>query len=110
MARRSREHRNEIPGYDESRPSSDDRKQQHRATRHAAHQQLHIQVDPDELVLPEERRSRAHESSNGNQEPRRRRFRLWKTRFWKRRAAYRERKAAMDADWPVITPEQLGRD
>ena len=30
MAKRSREHRNDIPGYDDSRPSRDERKQKHR--------------------------------------------------------------------------------
>jgi hypothetical protein len=110
MARRSREHRQEIPGYDESRPSRDDRKQQHRATRHATHQMLHALDDPDEVVLPEERRTRSDEAANGPHEPERRRFKLWKTRFWKRRSEYRIEKAARDSQWPVITPDQLPGD
>lgn len=40
MAKRSRRNRIEIPGYDDSRPSRDERKKQHRQVRHAAHQML----------------------------------------------------------------------
>jgi hypothetical protein len=106
MAKRSREHRQEIPGYDESRPTREERKQQHRATRHAAHQLLNTLEDPDEVVLPEERRTRNHETNNGA-EPKKRRFRVWKTKFWKRRDEYRSRKAELDSNWPVITPNQI---
>ena len=107
MAKRSREHRQEIPGYDESRPSRDERKQQHRANRHAAHQMLHTFEDPDEVVLPEERRTRGQENISAESEPGRRRFRVWKTKFWKRRDDFRDQKAAMDSSWPVITENQL---
>jgi hypothetical protein len=107
MAKRSRHNRQDIPGYDESRPSRDERKQQHRATRHATNQALHTFSDPEEIVLPEDRRNRTHETSNGSSEPEKRRFRVWKTKFWKRRENYRDQKAAMDEDWPVITPNQL---
>lgn len=107
MAKRSREHRQEIPGYDESRPTREERKQQHRATRHAANQALHSLEDPEEIVLPEERRTRKSETSNGSAEPEKRRFRVWKTKFWKRRDDYRDQKAELDANWPVITPNQL---
>jgi hypothetical protein len=107
MAKRSREHRHDIPGYDESRPSRDERKQQHRANRHAANQMLHSLEDAEEVVLPEERRTRTHETPNGSAEPEKRRFRVWKTKFWKRRDGYRDQRAVIDSDWPVITPNQL---
>ena len=107
MARRSREHRQDIPGYDESRPSREERKKRHRATRHAAHQVLSTFEDPEEVVLPEERRTRNHDTGNGNGEPGKRRFRVWKTKFWKRREDYRSNKAELDSNWPVITPNQL---
>lgn len=107
MAKRSREHRQEIPGYDESRPSRDERKQQHRATRHAANQQLRMGEDPDEIVLPEERRTRKNEGQPGQPEPSPRRYKVWKTRFWKRRDDYRSQKAELDAQWPVIPPDRL---
>lgn len=107
MAKRSREHRQDIPGYDESRPSRDERKQQHRATRHATNQALSSYSDPDEIVLPEERRSRTNETGTGQGEPEKRRFRVWKTKFWKRRDDYRDQKASIDSNWPVITPNQI---
>jgi hypothetical protein len=107
MARRSREHRQDIPGYDESRPTREERKLQHRATRHAAHQLLQTYEDPDEIVLPEERRTRSDETYTGGGDPGKRRFRVWKTKFWKRRDEYRSRKAELDSYWPVITPNQV---
>ena len=107
MARRSRENRQEIPGYDESRPTREERKKQHRAQRHAANQMLHTLEDPEEIVLPEERRTRTHDVSNGAGEPEKHRFRVWKTKFWKRRDEYRSHKAELDSNWPVITPNQL---
>ncbi|HEY6635732.1 MAG TPA: hypothetical protein VI141_08990 [Acidimicrobiia bacterium] len=107
MAKRSREHRQDIPGYDESRPTREERKQQHRANRHAANQVLHTIADPDEVVLPEERRTRTHETGPGQNETGRNRFRVWKTKFWKRRHDYRDHKAELDSSWPVITPNQL---
>lgn len=105
MARRSRQHRHEIPGYDESRPTRHERKKQHRATRHAAHQILKSTDDPEAVVLPEERRTRLHETNNGVIEPKKRRFKVWKTKFWKRRDDYKLRKAELDANWPVVIPE-----
>ena len=107
MAKRSRNNRQDIPGYDENRPSRDERKQQHRATRHAAHQQLHMVDDPDEIVLPEERRTGQPEAHNEHQEPEHRRFRVWKTKFWKRRDDFRSEKAEIDSEWPVIPPDRL---
>lgn len=107
MAKRSREHRQDIPGYDESRPTREQRKLQHRAARHATHQILHTVADPDEVVLPEERRTRRHENGRTPQEPEKRRFKVWKTKFWKRRDNYRDLKAEIDANWPVIPPERI---
>lgn len=107
MSKRSREHRQEIPGYDESRPSREQRKQQHRATRHATHQTLHTLEDPEEVVLPEERRTRTPDNTDGHHDPEKNRYRVWKTKFWKRRGKYQDQKAELDSTWPVITPEQL---
>ena len=110
MAKRSREHRQDIPGYDETRPTREERKQQHRATRHAANQMLSSYEDVDEIVLPREKRSGKPEtvaSDIAGTEPPRRRYKVWKTKFWKRRDGYQDEKAAIDAEWPVITPDQL---
>lgn len=106
MAHRSRANRNEIPGY-VPKPSRDDRRQQHRATRHATHQVLHSLEDLDDVVLPESRGSKPTPLPTNPVDPAPRRFRVWKTKFWKRRDRYQDTKAAMDASWPVITPEQL---
>lgn len=107
MARRAREHRKDIPGYDDTRPDRDERKRQHRRVRHASNQILSMVEDPDELTLPDVRRLRHNdelpsvEASNG------RRFRVWKTKFWKRRDRYQDMKARLDSRWPVITSHQL---
>ncbi len=111
MAKRSRERRNNIPGYDESRPSREERKQQHRSLRHTTHQRLHMVDDPEEIAdLPELRRTRKHEINGSDSQPEKRRFKVRKTKFWKRRDNYHDMKAKLDADWPVVTPEQLEED
>lgn len=107
MAKRSRKNRHQIPGYDDSRPSREERKQQHRQVRHAAHQMLHMVDDPEEVTaLPEVRRTRDHELPN-ELDTSKRRFRVWKTKFWKRRDQYQDFKSEIDSNWPVITSEQL---
>lgn len=110
MAKRSREHRQEIPGYNDSRPSRQERRKQHRAVRHQTHQLLHIVEDPDEIVVPEVRGTGAHEPSPPPREPARRRFKVWKTKFWKRRHRYHDVKVELDSNWPVITPNQVGEE
>jgi hypothetical protein len=108
MAKRSRKNRNQIPGYDDSRPSRDERRLEHRRVRHAAHQMLHMVDDPEEVVaLPEVRRSRKPEVPAVTDTASKHRFRVWKTKFWKRRDRYQDMKAQIDSNWPVITSEQL---
>ena len=64
MAKRSREHRQEIPGY-ENRPTREERKQQHRKVRHNTHQMLHVSDDPEEIAgLPEVRPPRQPEDES----------------------------------------------
>ncbi len=104
MAKRSRQNRTSIPGYDE-RPSREDRRRQHRQVRHAAHQMLATVDDPDEISLPEIRRNRVREQVGGASEVERRRFRVWKTKFWKRRESYRDMKESLDARWADVTAE-----
>lgn len=108
MARRAREHRKDIPGYDESRPGRDDRKRQHRQVRHAANQILSTIPDPDEVTLPDVKRHRHDETYEPADRSGEKRFRVWKTKFWKRRDSYRDMKARLDAEWPVITSYELG--
>jgi hypothetical protein len=102
MARRSRENRTATLGYDEHRPNRDDRRLDHRRTRHAASQLLHTAADPEELVpLPEVKRTRDHEPVAVT-EVKSRQFKVWKTKFWKRRDGYRDMKAQMDARWSDV--------
>jgi hypothetical protein len=111
MANRSRENRHDIPGYDETRPSREERKQSHRQVRHNTHQMLHMADDPEEVAgLPEVRKSGKHDAHISIAEPEKKRFRVWKTKFWKRRGEYSAMKSEMDANWPVITPDQLYED
>ncbi len=106
MARRARDRRKAIPGYDEFRPTQDDRRRSHRQARHAANQMLHTLADPDELAgLPEVRSDRHREPEPVSSEVERRRFKVWKTKFWKRRDGYRQMRAKLDARWDDVTSE-----
>jgi hypothetical protein len=106
MARRARDRRKAIPGYDGFRPKQDDRRRSHRQARHAANQMLHTLADPDELAgLPEVRSDRHREPEPVNSEVERRRFKVWKTKFWKRRDGYRQMRAKLDARWDDVTSE-----
>ena len=101
MANRSRENRKSIPGYEESRPSRFDRKIDHRAARHAANQMLHTIDDFDDVAdFPEVRRTTAKvERQPVDTTPSRTKFKVWKTKFWKRRDSYQDLKASLDANW-----------
>ena len=100
MASRSRERRNKIPGYDEFRPNREDRKRSHRATRHAANQMLHTIDDYDDAALPTVRKSGLpHTPEEDFVEPTRQKFKVWKTKFWKRRGNYQELKTSLDSNW-----------
>ncbi len=108
MARRSRENRQSIPGYDDQRPGRDDRARDHRNARHVAKEMLRVSVDPEELEpLPEVRKSHGH-VPGPPPEPERRRFKVWKTAFWKRRDHYQDMKAELEAKWEEVTapPEE----
>lgn len=108
MARRSRDRRRNIPGYDEFRPRRDDRARAHRKVRHAANQMLHTVADVEELApLPEVRADHHHErdtvDSAETPEPR---FTVGKTKFWKRRGQYKEYRARLDARWSGLEPTE----
>jgi hypothetical protein len=70
---------------------------------------LHMAEDPDGVVVPEVRGAGAsHEDHLAEpQDSKRRRFKVWKTKFWKRRDGYHDMKSELDSNWPVITPNQL---
>lgn len=104
MARRSRDRRKSIPGYDELRPRRDDRVRDHRKVRHAASQMLRTATDVEALApLPEVRPDHHHEreSSDSAAAPASR-FVVGKTKFWKRRGQYKEQRALLDTRWPEL--------
>lgn len=107
MARRSLQHRRSIPGYDD-RPSRAERARDHRRVRHLTHQILATATDPEELEpLPEVRRRRLDTDERDLPIPEtRRRFRVWKTPFWKRRDHYREMRASLDARWAEVAASE----
>lgn len=112
MARRSRDRRRSIPGYDEFRPRRDERARDHRKVRHAANQMLHTAADPEELApLPEVRPDHHPERDIAEPtdivdavDPRRT---VGKTKFWKRRGQYRELRAQLDARWPEVEVPEI---
>lgn len=109
MARRSRDRRKAIPGYDQFRPRRDDRARGHRKVRHAANQLLRTAADVEELgPLPEVRPDHHIDADPMDlSEPVRERFDVGKTKFWKRRAEYKEYREKLDASWRDIG--HLGR-
>ncbi len=104
MARRSRDRRKSIPGYDDLRPRRDDRARDHRKVRHAANQMLHTVTDVDALApLPEVRADHHHERDEIEAvEAPPSQFKVGKTKFWKRRDQYKEERARLDARWPDL--------
>lgn len=106
MARRSRDRRLSIPGYDELRPRRDDRARDHRKVRHAASQMLRTVADPEDLApLPEVRADHHLErDSVSASEVTPERFDVGKTKFWKRRAKYKELRASIDSRWSDPEP------
>lgn len=68
--------------------------------------------DPDEVVVPEVRGTGGNHEAQLAEPPdsKKRRFRVWKTKFWKRRSGFHDMKSELDSNWPVITPNQLEED
>lgn len=107
MARRSRDRRRNIPGYDEFRPRRDDRARDHRKVRHAANQMLHTIADVEELApLPEVRADHHPGGELVDREAPEPRFAVGKTKFWKRRGQYKEYRARLEARWSGLEPTE----
>ncbi|GIU92109.1 MAG: hypothetical protein KatS3mg011_1015 [Acidimicrobiia bacterium] len=103
MARRSRQRRIPVPGVERHRPSPEDRARDHRKVRHQTRQILTTVTDPDEVgPLPEVKPKTVVDHLPEVPPPPKRRFRVWKTKFWKRRRAYRDMKAKLDARWAEL--------
>jgi hypothetical protein len=92
MSQRSRDNRYRAPGARADRPSSEMRRAERQALRRSEHQALHEALggDLDEVMLPQHRRGGGSTDITPypTDEPRRR-FRVWKTKMWKRRSQQR---------------------
>ena len=85
MSSRTRDRRTDHT----QRPDSRDRASQHRAVRRTARQALRTD-DPDELVVPVAVRTPSKLEARDRRDPAAsHRFKVWKTRFWKRRGNLR---------------------
>lgn len=97
MSVRTRENRRRRPGVAAvNRPGRFDRRVEHRRVRRAAHVELSQMVEPEDLALP--RPVRTSLKADPGERPEAtvpsRRFKVWKTKDWKRRSTNRAERAA----------------
>lgn len=97
MSQRTRANRSSKPGVAAvNKPARFDRHVEHRRVRRAAHVELSMLAEPEEYALP----LVAHASMKADPAERpevtvsQRRFRVWKTKAWKRRTNLRAQRAA----------------
>jgi hypothetical protein len=97
MSVRTRQNRLRKPGVAAvHRPARFDRRVEHRRVRRAAHIELSQMVEPEDHALPRPVRTTAKaEPAEFDTGPApRRRFKVWKTKSWKRRSSQRAHRAA----------------
>lgn len=97
MSVRTRENRRRHPGVASvKRPPRFDRRVEHRRVRRAAQVELSQMVEPEDHALPRPVHTsmKAEPDERPEFEPSRRRFKVWKTKAWKRRSANRAQRAA----------------
>lgn len=97
MSVRSRQNRSRKPGVASvNRPGRFDRRVEHRRVRRAAHVELAKMAEPEDHVLPRPVHTSAKADPAEKPEPvvSKRRFKVWKTKGWKRRSARRAERAA----------------
>ncbi len=97
MSSRTRSNRLRKPGAAAvNRPSRQQRREEHRKVRRAAHTELRLMEEPEDLALP--RPVHTSQKTNPTERPlpmvKRKRFKVWKTKGWKRRSTLRAEKAA----------------
>ncbi|MEM9561862.1 MAG: hypothetical protein AAGA93_04550 [Actinomycetota bacterium] len=101
MSVRTRENRRRRPGVAAvNRPPRFDRRVEHRRVRRAAHVELSQMTEPEDLALPRPVHTsvKADPGDRPERSVSRRRFKVWKTKEWKRRSINRaERAAAYEA-------------
>lgn len=97
MSVRTRNNRLSKPGVSSvNRPARFDRRVEHRRVRRAAQIELGQLVEPEDHALPRpvNTSTKADPSERPVTEVKRRRFKVWKTKEWKRRSAARAQRAA----------------
>ena len=97
MSVRTRENRRRRPGVAAvHRPPSFDRRVEHRRVRRAAQVELSQMVEPEDHALPRpvHTAEKVDPSDRPEVEVRGRRFKVWKTKDWKRRSNRRAARAA----------------
>ncbi len=97
MSTRTRANKARNPGVAGThKPAKFDRHVEHRKVRRAAHMALSQVEEPEDLALPRPHHLTEKVDPHDRQMPevRKRRFRVWKTRAWKRRSNERAMRAA----------------
>ncbi len=97
MSVRTRNNRQRKPGVAAvNRPARFDRRVEHRRVRRAAHVELGRLFEPEDHALPLPVHTSAKADPSERPEPpvTQRRFKVWKTKDWKRRSAMRAQRAA----------------
>lgn len=102
MSTRTRQSRLRNPGAAAvHRPARYDRRQEHRKVRRAAHMELTTLAEPEDHALP--RPVNTGMKADPNERPQMqvstRRFKVWKTKSWKRRKLARSQRAAAYQDY-----------
>ncbi len=97
MSTRTRQSRLRNPGAAAvHRPARYDRRKEHRKVRRAAHVELSQMIEPDDLALPRPVNTsmKADPAERPTVKVGKQRFKVWKTKSWKRRTQVRARRAA----------------
>ncbi|MGI9595296.1 MAG: hypothetical protein ACR2QK_04000 [Acidimicrobiales bacterium] len=97
MSERTRQNRQRKPGVASvNRPARFDRRVEHRRVRRAAQVELSQLLEPEDhaLPLPVHTSAKADPADRPDRQITRRRFKVWKTKDWKRRSAMRAERAA----------------
>ena len=97
MSTRTRRNRSQVPGVASvHKPNRSERRQEHQRVRHETHLALAAVDEPENLALPRPHHTAVRlepVSRNEVSEPPSHRFKVWKTKAWKRRKLQRRQRA-----------------
>jgi hypothetical protein len=99
MSTRTRRSRSQLPGVASvHKPNRSQRRQEHQRVRHETNIALHTFDEPDDLALPRPHHTavRLEPVNRDDFDTSPRRFRVWKTKAWKRRKLERRQRAMME--------------